>query len=507
MKNFINKVFGAQINIRLVSIGAVLLLLAMALPIARIMMYCVPWYDDFGYGQMTKNFWILNHSFPEAIYGALLNVKGMWWAWQGTYTSCFFMSLMPAIWGSDKYAIGLWIILLVLILSVFALVGTLMKDVLKCQDKWSILFVQAMVALTVMCFMRSAIEGFFWYNSAVHYTGMHSLAMLFITGLIKLVYAKGKVKTVLWTIVSVIGAFLIAGVNNITVLQTALVILSIIGFGALFKKKRVLLLLPATIVFGIGMYYNMSSPGNAKRMVHFAGMMLSPVEAILRSFESAITYFTDFTGLRTLAIIIFMMPVVIGVVTKVNFKFKYPLLVLVWSFCLYATGFTPLLYTMGGTLLGRAVNMAKVTFQILLFINIFYLSGWVCRVLKEKKDISVKYKSTWCHYIIVAMLMVLIFALEPSKGGRYVPYVSYYFVHTGEAYNYKYEYDYRVHLCEIGEKDVVVPPLNYKPWVLCLGDLSSDPNYEPNRFMASFFYKDSITCIAPDSTGQSEEFD
>lgn len=502
MKSFMKKLFGAEINIRLVSIGAVVLLIALAVPIARIMMYCVPWYDDFGYGQLTKNFWLLNHSYVEALQGALLNVKGMWYAWQGTYTSCFFMSLMPAVWGTDKYVIGLWAILLVLILSVFALVKVLMKDVLKCQDRWSILFVQAMVALTVMSFMRSAIEGFFWYNSAVHYTGMHSLGILLVAGCIKLICVKGRVKTVLLTIGSVIGAIMVAGVNNVTALQVGLVILSIIALCIILKNKRGLLLLPATVFYAVGLYFNMASPGNAKRMVHFEGMMLSPVEAILRSFQSAFTYFDDFTGLMTLAIVIFMIPIILKIVSKVNFEFKYPGLVLLWSFCLYATGFTPTLYTMGHTLLGRATNMAKVTFQILLFINLAYFIGWLYRVWKEKKGVTLNWKSTWCHYIIVVMLMVAIFAVEPNKGGKYAPYCAYYFIHTGEAYNYHQEYLQRVEICEGEGADVVVSPYVFKPWVLCLGDLSEDPNYEPNKFMAQFFYKNSITCVAPDSTAQ-----
>lgn len=495
MKNFFKKIIGCEINIKLLSIGSLCLLIALSIPIARIMMYCVPWYDDFGYGHLTKVYWETNHSFIEAIQGALKNVHGMWYAWQGTYTSCFFMSLMPAIWGTDKYAYGLWAILAILIISVFALVRVLMTDVLKLKDRWLCLFVQSMVASTVVLFMRSAIEGFFWYNSAVHYTAMHSLGILFIAGMIKLVYAKGKVKTALLIIGSIAGAFIVGGVNNVTVLQVGLVMLSIIVAGLVFKKKKVLFLLPATVCYAYAMYLNMSSPGNAKRMVHYVNMKLSPVEAILRSFQSAVTYFDDFTGWMTLAIVIFMIPVVLIIVTKTNFEFKLPGLVLLWSFCLYATGFTPTLYTMGHTLLGRATNMAKVTFQILLFINVVYLIGWLYRVLKQKKDVTLKLKSTWSFYLVLGMIMIGIFAVEPNKGGIYSTYCAYYFVHTGEAYNYHQEYLQRVEICESDELDVVVTQYGYKPWVLCLGDLSEDPNSEPNRFMAQFFGKNSITCV------------
>lgn len=496
MKEKFDRVLKAPIDRRVVAVGAVLALCVVLIPIIRIMLYCVPWYDDFGYGQFTKNFWEIKNSFWDAVQGALFNTKTMWHAWQGTYTSCFFMSMMPAVWGTDKYTYGLWAILLTLVISIFCLTRVLLREVLKSKDNWSCLAVQAIVAATVVLFMRSAIEGFFWYNSAVHYTAMHSLGMLFVTGLIKLVYAKGKVQTGFLMAGSILGAAIIGGVNNVTALQVGLVILSILGFGAVFRKKRVLLVLPAGICYGVALYFNMGAPGNAKRMVSFVNMMLSPMEAIWRSFQSAVTYFWDFTGWMTWAIVILMIPIVWYIVSNVEFEFRYPGLVFLWSFCLYATGFTPTLYTMGHTLLGRATNMAKVTFQILLFVNLFYFCGWLCRYLKRKnKHISLK--NTWSFCIVMVGLMVVIFALEPNKGGVYSSYCAYYFVHTGEAYNYHQEYLERVEICESDEADVVVRPYHFKPWLLCLGDLSENPDYEPNRFMANFFYKNSITCIEP----------
>ena len=498
LKSLMKKILGAKIDIRLLSIGTFLLLIVLAIPIARIMMYCVPWYDDFSYGLYTKNFWEQNQSYLEALKGAIYNTRTMWHAWQGTYTSCFFMSLMPAVWGTEMYKIGLWLILFTLIIGIFVLVSVLFKDVLKIKDRWSCLFVQSMVSITVMLFMRSAIEGFFWYNSAVHYTAMHSLGILYVAMLIKLVCTKGKIKTCILLILSMLFGFVIGGVNNVTVLQVGLTILSIIFFGIIFKKKRVVLLIPVVLCYGIAMFLNLSAPGNAKRAALYVGMKLTPIEAVLRSFESAFTYLDDFTGWMTLAIVVFMIPVAVETVKKTSFQFKYPLLVLLWSFCLYATGFTPTLYMMGHTLLGRATNMAKVTFQLLLFVNLFYLIGWLCRLVKQKKEKGLSFKPTWSYCVVLAMIMALIFIAEPNKGGIYSTYCAYYFVHTGEANNYYKEYKYRVHMCESSEEaDIVVHPYGYKPWVLCLGDLSEDPNYEPNKFMAQFFRKNSIRCITP----------
>lgn len=491
----LRKILHLKADMRTLAIGAFLLLVVLAIPILRIMMYSNPWYDDFGYAYLTKVYWEMNHSYMEAIKGALENVRSTWWAWQGTYTSCFFMSLMPAVWGTDKYAYGLWAILFILIFSIFVFVKVLLKEVLKIEDRWICLFMQSVTAGTVILFMRSAVEGFFWYNSAVHYTAMHSLAILFLSALIKLIYAKGRVRTALLFVGSVIGAFVIGGVNNVTVLQAGIVSLSIFAVGLLFKKKRALLLLPALVSYGIAMYWNLASPGNAKRMVYFTETKLSPLEAILRSFQSAISYFGDFTGWMTLAILIFMLPVVWKLVSETKFEFKYPWLVLLWSFCLYATGFTPTLYTMGHTLLGRAVNMAKITFQLLLFINYVYISGWLRHTLKERKSVSLRLTPTWSYCVVLGMIMTFIFAVEPNKGGVYSSYCAYWFVHTGAAYNYHQEYLQRVEACDSPQMDITVQAYVYKPWVLCPGDLSEDPDYEPNQFMAKFFGKNSIVCV------------
>ena len=37
-----------------------------------------------------------------AISGALDCSRTQWYAWQGTYSSIFFMALMPAIWGEQS---------------------------------------------------------------------------------------------------------------------------------------------------------------------------------------------------------------------------------------------------------------------------------------------------------------------------------------------------------------------------------------------------------------------
>ncbi len=504
MKTIWDKIWNLEIDKRVLTLGFFGVLMVIVAPIARIMMYSVPWYDDFDYGYAVKIALENGASFWEAVKAAADNSKMMYEMWQGTYTSCFLMSLMPAAWSTDKYVIGLWIVFAIFVIGILFLSYTLLRVILK-SDRWCAVAVSLVVTGCLVLLFRSPIEGLFWYIAAVHYTGMHAIGFLLLGVLVRAIYTENKVLRIVLVVLSMLLAALVGGSNYVTVLQMGLMLLSILVWGAIFKKKSVLWALPATITMAVGIYLNVSAPGNSRRMGHLSGLGTSPVEAILRSFQSAFTYLDDFTGWMTLAIVIALMPLVLQIVSKTTFQFKYPGLVLLWSFCMYATGFTPTLFTMGHTLISRATNLAKISFQMFLFVNLFYMIGWISRkgFLVQIREIFCK--NRLCYYALAILMMIGVFALEPNKGGQYATYVSYYFVHTGEAYNYYHEYLDRVEICESEEQDVIVRPFVYKPWTLCLGDLSPDADYEPNRFMARFYHKNSIRCMTPEQETQLQE--
>lgn len=68
----------------------------------------------------------------------------------------------------------------------------------------------------------------------------------------------------------------------------------------------------------------------------------------------------------------------------------------------------------------------------------------------------------------------------------------------GEAYNFHQEYLERVEKLLGDEDDVQLQPYHYKPWFLCMGDLSEDENNEANRSLAIWYDKDSVTLISED---------
>lgn len=192
-------------------------------------------------------------------------------------------------------------------------------------------------------------------------------------------------------------------------------------------------------------------------------------------------------------------PIIWQAVHKLSFRYRYPGLLLLWSFCLYATGFTPSLYSLGHGGLVRTLNAVKITYQLLLIINEVYWIGWICEKRKRTEESVVAGGAPFFFYPVMGLIMLGIFAVTPDKEGSYSSYTAYHYVHTGEAYNFYQEYLKRVDTIRNGGKEVVVEPLYFRPWILGVGDLWEDPTYEANTAIALWYDKEAISCQLPDA--------
>ena len=79
---------------RLVAGMAFAAFVLLMIPLLRIAIYSVPYYDDYKFGGFVKGFLTQERSLRSALQGALYCTKTNWHAWQGTYSASFFNSLM-----------------------------------------------------------------------------------------------------------------------------------------------------------------------------------------------------------------------------------------------------------------------------------------------------------------------------------------------------------------------------------------------------------------------------
>lgn len=487
----INSYLRWQPSMKLVAIAAVAVLILLLFPLIRLAMYAVPWYDDYNYGAFTRTAYEMNPSIGGVLKGVWECIKTQWHAWQGTFSSIFFMALMPGIWGEEWYFIGPVFLILLLTVAVMTLVGLFARRILL-AEKTAAVVLQVGVTAMVVLFIHTAQAGFYWYNAGVHYVGMHSIFLLMIASAICLVTAKKKGETLAFLATTVVLSFGCSGANYVTALQGILMLLSIIAWCMLVGNKRVVLVVPATVAYAIGFYLNVAAPGNDKREAALTGYGTDPISAVLNSFKEALLNLGDFTGVRTVIFLILLAPIIYYVVSRAQIRFRYPLLVLVWSFCFYATGFTPSLFSLGHAGLARTLNAVKITYQILLILNEIVLLGWC--VQKRREKALWKGRPVWWFYPLVGLALLVAFYFEDNQAGSYSSYGAYYYVHTGESYNFYQEYLQRVELLKSDEENVVLEPYRFKPWFLCTSDLSDNPEEESNRALASWYDKESVIC-------------
>ena len=485
----IAKIGKLQLERKWVAVFAFLALLFLLVPIVRIMLYTTPWYDDYSYSLVSRRLWLQDHSLSGVLWGAWYTARTNWWAWQGTFSSGFLMAIMPGLFGENYYFIGPMLILFVLAMGCFALVRVIKGD------SWDCLSLQAGVTGIIVVLVHSPWNGFFWYNAGVHYVMMHGFFMLLVAALIKLFYEKSKPLIGLLIFWSILGAVLVGGSNYVTALQGMIVLSTLFVLGVIFFKKKSLLLLPSFLVYVYCFYKNVSAPGNAVRSAILAsrGGQKDAVSSVLYSFVEAYDHIPMFSGWLLLLVILLLLPTIWNMVKRSSFRFRFPLLVTVYSVCLYAAGFTPSLYSIGNGGPDRALNAVKFTYQILLVINIVYWLGWLANRKKKGKLLEKDIPAYWWFYLLAGIFMSAMVLVSPDIARGCLSYRAYHDVHSGEAYNYYQEYQNRIALIKAGGADVQVPPCYFRTELLSQGELSTDSNAEQNRFMANWYDKNSLS--------------
>lgn len=483
-QNLTNKIYALM---------AVLCLAVLLVPLLRLTCFSVPWYDDYNYGRFAKTVMDINgYHLGNALKGAAECIRISWYAWQGTYSSIFFMAMMPAIWGEQYYFLGPAFLILMLTISVMCFVYTICRKVLDAQSSTA-LGISAVTGAMAVTLIHTSQAGFYWYNGGVHYVGMHSFALLLVTAAVRLFFAEKKGTRLWWMSVTALLSVVVAGGNYVTALQAFLVLGTILFLAVLKRRNWYFYLIPVAL-YGGCFFLNVSAPGNAKRALSYVGWGMSPVKAVLYSFVEGGKNAWNFTGLMTIAFLLAMVPLLLGAVSHCSFSFPLPGLVSLWSVCLYATGFTPSLYSMGHGGLGRTLNAVKLTWQLLLVLNLAYWMGYGYRKWQYSRQRDF---FGWWFYPLVAVVFLAAFVTEPNKAGSFSPYGAYYYVHSGEADNFHREYLERVEILKSDEENVVLEPFKWHPWMICMGDLSENPSEESNVAVANWYDKEQVICREP----------
>ena len=160
-------------------------LVAVLVPLVLISAYNHSYADDWHYGVWAHLALQDTGSVLAALGAALQQVGNAWFDWQGTYSAIFLMAIEPSVFGEQCYVVAAPLVMTLLVAGTLFFARTTLVELLGCERSLAV-GVACLVVAVQLLLQPSPVEGIFWYNSAIYYTGYHAaaLALLIAAGLV-----------------------------------------------------------------------------------------------------------------------------------------------------------------------------------------------------------------------------------------------------------------------------------------------------------------------------------
>lgn len=474
-----------KITYKLLLIALLAVLVLTLVPLLIIAGYNVPCADDFSYGAAVHLRYEETGSVFQAVLAAFGQVRDSYFSWQGTFSAIFLMALQPAVFGEQFYFIGTIIVLAALVGGMFYFCLRLFSGVFGLEKSLSGI-IASVLSICCIQLVLSPVEGFFWYNGSVYYGFFYGLSLLAFGLGIQAVQKQGLWRWILLCLLAVI----LGGGNFVTALTCAIIAVCGVLLMALMKNKSWKKLLAPLGALLVAFCISMLAPGNAVRQAAVEHVP-NAFQAIMASFEEGIRNGLRWVRLPLLGAMVFLLPLFWSCVGKSKFKFKYPALVTLFSYCLLSAMFCPSQYAMGGAGALRLVNIIYYAFVLLVIINEFYWLGWLSGRLAGRAPLG---EGVSLPAVAAATLACLACCgLFVLRGGSFTSFVALSSLRSGEAREY---YDCAQRRLEILKdddiKDAQLESYPVCPYVLFFNDIETDPANWRNRDMSEYYDKDSV---------------
>lgn len=466
------------------------------IPILWIGWYNYPSADDFTIGNEFHQTWVTTHNLFAALWAGVVRAVEDWIHWMGYFTSNFLMAVPPSSLNERLAVLTPWIMLGMLSFSTYYLLKVIFVKVFHGDKHISRCVTMLMLFVTVQC-MVGRVEAFYWYSGAVNYMFVHSMSLFFYGLLICAAYDEGKKRV--WDLVwaSFLG-FFVGGGNQMTALNAAIVLLVVIGFLTYCKKwKKYKALIIPIMLFYIGFLFNVAAPGNWVRAADAAGM--NPVKAVLISFYYCLDYcLSEWSGWPVAVLVLALIPLFFHMAGETEFSFKYPLVVVLFGYCVVSAMMTPPLFAVGNMEANRLKALTFTMYILVLTLCVGYVTGWVRKKWDSLSADSMKTESRfsipaiWC---LIGCILFFGFAGMISV----IPEPHYFTFSSaltdlgnGSARAYGQALEERISLYQSGEKNIVVEPLPEQPVLLYFSDIKPDPEDWENKGVCRFYGLESV---------------
>lgn len=475
---------------------AILLLVISVMPLLMLGRYNVMGADDYSYGIDVHDTWLETGSFWQSVKSAAEHTKAFYFVWQGTYASCFLMSMCPMHF---KFELS-WIVPFIMIgmfsVSTF-LVGWQIFVRWLGGDKLLYTYIGCMLLFLFWQVIDTPYDGIYWYNGATHYVLMESFAFLMLAAVSGIIWTDSKRNMIIWCILASLDGIIVGGGNLVTGLQTEIIIVLLLVYAVIKNSKKVIYIAVPWICFTIGFAVNVLAPGNAARGVNYeAGY--SAIMSIILSFYNALIYIGKWTSIMVIMVWIAVLPAMWKLGSKSQHKFKYPVFVTLGAYCIVSAMFTPTLYALGEVGVERINNIIQMTYYLGLFSVTAYWIGWLTHrdayVQKNRApEIEEKFSQYGKIMTVITLLAVMGVWMFTVNKNTYTGISALRSIVKGDAQTYyEEEMKRREMYLDENSSNIIVEVHTARPYLFENRDLDWDPDYWINQSMAHYFHKNSI---------------
>ncbi len=486
---------------------AVLFLLSL-IPVFAMAFYAYPSADDLTYGVSTARAWQENHSLSSVVSAAWEGTMEKYQTWQGSFFAVLLMHLQPAVFGTSCYSVGVLLLLIGYLTFGALLLYTISRRLFSCARLPAGIITLVLLFLS-LSFTYDPVESFFWYNGGVYYTFFYSLSLLLFSLLILAATAKGKAAAAVPAILSLPLAFFIGGGNYSSALMSASLLFLLLVLSVWKRRKKeaiVLLLVFASLMASF--LISILAPGNAVRQME-AGGASSPVKAILLSLVYGVYAFCNSMTLPVVVGWAFLTPFLYRAVSRLSFRFPYPLAVFLLAYGVFCTQGTPVFYALGFSMPERVIDIIYFSvYPFFLLVWAYFLGWlshrdwWLTRWARVSSELP-KGKAGLCAFFALICFCAGTVGLiridkDPETGamrlqGLPLSAQAALSLVTGEAQSFHAQLTAREALYEDPTiADVRVEPLQEKPYLLFQEDITEDPAYWVNTSTAAYYGKESV---------------
>jgi hypothetical protein len=470
------------------------------IPILYLAGYARPSGDDYGYSVYTHAAWLDTHSLVEVFKAAVYTVKGMYRAWNGDWFTVFLFSLMPEVFAPYTFWIVPYFMVGVTVLGTTAFLYDVLVKTVGIGKEYAVIL-DALLLIASFQFIPSTAIGMYWYVGAMHYMVPHAVALYALIFGFRY-YRTGKIRNIVYASLCM---FMVGGSSYFSSLLVFMVygLLMVLFFR---KRKDIFYLLVPFLIGAAGFVVQCVSPGNKARGgesfgLSVGGAFLTVLQSLWQGLVTPAVYLRE----KTFIFVILLLCAVFGwtalLKRKGNFRFRYPLLFVVFMYGVYSAMYAPAIYAAVDVSLGPD-TMVYLTFLLAALFSILYVEGWIIQKLREKENgqlgkILLDAGSYRCRAGVPLILLAAVLTLFSAGSLRNcVDKQVYDYVSSGQAEDFRKQIESQMEiLLDDSIKEAYLVPINDQQGPLMHMPVTEDEEAFTNRVVRDFYRKDKVVMI------------